>query len=167
VKNSINSTGAKDYFELLSRSIQEYTRTTEYFGEGEDMYPQGIFCQVDLGDKLIFELHPPRPPEERRSGDKDRTVVGSPAGRISAELILKQVERVMRKVDIGWSQLSTNIISQFCYILLKRVIHHDEATGGDPIIYRVVSDKATLLYPRDMFPKARAAGSSYSIRLNP
>jgi len=76
---------------------------------------------------------------------------------VYATLLLKQVERIIRRVNIGWNNLSTNLISKFCYILLKRVIGHDLYTGGDPLIYRIDNSGIKNLIPADMFPRSSAS----------
>ena len=104
-------------------------------------YPSAIFAVHDsnLAKQRIFTIRTPDPCLEITEYPY-RATLGS--GAQSADIFLKTIEYAFAKTQIRthWTNLSTQLVGAFCYILLRRIAYLDPNTKGCTI-YRLGADE--------------------------
>jgi 20S proteasome alpha/beta subunit len=149
--------GDNSYFEALDRAVLNYTvyvttRSNQMGGlslRGRE-FPSAIFVGYEPTDDKtrVYAIDPPHPPNEL--SEPYRMAIGT--GGLYASLLFGMAEKLMSKVGFDWSNLSTKLVSQFCYMVLGRVISYDRDSGMDTRFYRVDKTGYSSLSDEQIFP---------------
>src|SRR5208282_664798 len=120
----------RSYFEALDRAIQNYSRYVKPRTKRavipfkpEVFYPSAIFAGYEPKDKKIrvYLLETPHSPNELSI--PYRSAIGS--GGLYASLLLNIVEVALDRMRLVWTDLSTKLVAQICYMTLGRIVNYD------------------------------------------
>jgi hypothetical protein len=148
------------YFDALDSAICDYTNYIQrrkillgnlsFEQEGNPEYPDALFVGYDpANDKTqMYELNLPHPPREVLA--PHRAIIGT--GRLYSSQFFIMAEKFMHKIGLDWPLLSTRLVSQFCYMVVGRVISYDVSSGGKVLFYRIDKTGFTGLPDDIMFP---------------
>jgi hypothetical protein len=147
--------GDSSYFEALDKAVQSYTAYVakrEMGGislRGRE-FPSAIFVGYEPADDKtrVYALDPPHPPSEL--SEPHRMAIGT--GGLYASLLFGMAERMMTKVGFSWTNLSTKLVSQFCYFVLGTVMGYDRDSGMTAHIYRIDKTGYRELGDAEIFP---------------
>jgi len=159
VQESLGNPGAGDYYKAVYGAIKSYSREVagenEYSSVLDDTVknlccPAGVLAVYDSSEREyhIFEFQTPRPPNLVKY--PNRASVGS--GSLAADILLKNIERMLHRIGLDWVNLSTSLIAQFCVLLLRRIEYVDPATSG-AAIYRLNQSRSEYLSVEHIFGK--------------
>jgi hypothetical protein len=159
VRDWIDGKGKKSYRKTLNQAITAFSRdVSERYDTFvpplrvryalEDLFPSAIFVTRDTRRVRIYNMETPHPCWEQYY--PHRATAGS--GSVAADIFLRSGEYLLAKLGLDWNMLSTHLVAQMCWILIRRIAYVDSNTSG-VALYRVsVDNPPENLTAKTVFP---------------
>jgi hypothetical protein len=163
-----------DNFKIINEAGSSYRESTIRIAESTDthtsnpkFYPEAIFAAFEKKQKSnrLFQTAPDlRDPFLEVLSPQNRATAGH--GGDSATVFLRSAEDVMARmdsklIDINWMEFSPRLVSQLCFVLLRRISYIDPYTSGQQI-YQLDSLGGRELDPqKDIFDNAQKSDLTY------
>lgn len=140
----------------LNAYLAEITERNKVAGltwqeQRENCYPEGIIAAYDESYKefKIFQFNLPDPCFAVGSHPAPlRAAAGS--GSLVATVFLKAVEQVLHEVEMGYDDLSANLVGQLSYLILKQTSLIDPYTSGFSF-YEIDKRNHSFIDTRELF----------------
>jgi hypothetical protein len=168
IQTALAERGNEDYRTTFNKGIDSFSvylsdkittqRLDRFYTAQElaDFYPQGIFAVVESEYSYrIFEFDTPHPCTEILPGVRERASAGS--GARPAQVFMQVTEKVMIQSGIPqtWRRFSSNVIRQYCQILIERIADIDPYSQGLDIQVLTPSGSRGITEADPVFPKYR------------
>lgn len=135
--------GIKNYSDFLNE--YDVGKFTDY----SMIFPEGIFAYYDTTDNKfrLFRLEPPAPPKEESVCN--RIAIGS--GGPYADNLLRTSEKLLQKIEKNWEMLSTKLVSQFIFLMMRELSQFDLFTGDTNNMYIITKNEIKTITLREIF----------------
>jgi hypothetical protein len=156
----------RSYFEVLDDATKQYTNylmlrcRDANISPKNEYFPEAIFVGYDprVNRTHLYLLEPPHPPYE--VPEPYRVAIGS--GGLFANLLLITAETMMDRAQLVWTDLSTRLVAQFCYLVLARTISYDMHSGMNWSMCRIDEKGRAYLSDEELFLR-KQGGEKYRL----